>query len=337
MRLEWLDRCVSVGQHTDEDKQTGATAFIFHRPMQGALVLCGSAPASREALALQPGCSVSGLHGLLFAGGSAFGLDSCAGLLRWQREHQRGVSTVGGVVPVCPAACIYDLNSGTPEPPTADDVYNACGASSPYSSMCEGAVGAGTGARVGKKGPKGFVADRGGLGVMSMSGPGDIQVSACVVVNAFGDILDEKGDVLAGGRVSSQPVNVASFILQEMPPEDSSAASFDFALDQPAANPSGAGDETLHTCTTLGVVFTNVDLDRNALLRIGKMATAGFARSICPAFTPFDGDIIYTFSTATCKASRLSAPDTETIVGQLAAACMCGAIRRAVRLANDIK
>ncbi|NCX94658.1 MAG: peptidase S58 family protein, partial [Gammaproteobacteria bacterium] len=167
--------------------RTGLTVFLFDRPLTCAAHLCGSAPGTRDVLPfMQLGTWVDQADALLFTGGSAYGLDAAAGVMSYLREKGQGLKIPSGtVVPLVPAACIFDLGVGSPVFPSAQDAYQACQRAT-LNAPLEGKVGAGTGATVNKcwvdQAPK-----EGGFSTETLV-QGELQISVYAVVNAVGGL-----------------------------------------------------------------------------------------------------------------------------------------------------
>src|SRR5213593_4341316 len=195
-------RGLSVGHWTDLARATGCTVVLAPEGgMRGACAVRGRATGTRELDALHPRHLVGHVDAILLTGGSAYGLGAADGVMRWLRERGRGFPVgPAGVVPIVPTAVIFDFDlapgSKADRWPTADDAYRACAAASP--AIAEGSVGAGTGATVGKAlGPR--RAMKGGVGTWAVRA-GDVVVSALVVLNAVGNVVDANGRILAGAR-----------------------------------------------------------------------------------------------------------------------------------------
>ncbi len=191
---------IKVGHYTDLEAATGCTVVLCEGGAVGGVEVRGAAPGTRETDLLRPLHLVEQAHAVLLGGGSAFGLDAAAGVMRYLEE--RGVGFDAGVacVPIVPAAILFDLTVGNPcVRPDAEAGYQACLAASD-GPVAEGNVGAGTGATVGKLlGPA--YAMKAGLGTASQQIAGGIVVGAVVAVNALGDVVDpETGNILAGAR-----------------------------------------------------------------------------------------------------------------------------------------
>jgi L-aminopeptidase/D-esterase-like protein len=300
-----------IGHTTHTDKGTGLTVFLPSESLLCAWHLCGSAPATRDVNLLNVDSTIGRIDALLFSGGSAYGLGASNGVMQWLLENNRGYKTRYGVVPIVPTACIYDFGVKGMHFPTQEDAYNAC-LNASKNNQNYGTVGAGTGASVGKwladaaSGAKWlgeeYACMSGGFGYAHLEDQNGLQVSAYAVVNSIGDVIDEHGNVVAGGiKKESGFANVTKEI-------------FAGALRKIKSHNSN---------TTLVAVFTNAQLDRSELSRIAKMSSAGLARATIPAFTRFDGDVIFAATTGKVIAE-------EVIVGVLSATVVHKAILKAV-------
>lgn len=298
---------LAVGHATDAVGATGCTVVRgIDAPHRGAVAVLGRATGSRELALLEPGHLVERVDGVLLSGGSAYGLDAAAGVMRWMEARGRGFPVGAGVVPIVPAAVVFDLLplGRFDARPTAEMAYDACETATSR-DIAEGSVGAGTGATVGKlAGPGGAM--KGGLGIAVAEGNG-CAAAAIAVVNAFGDVRDANGAIIAGARDAS-----GRFI-------DSAAA---IAKGTPSAG-FVAG-----TNTTLVVVALDAAYTRLELQAIARSATAAMHRHITPAGTASDGDIV--FALAPMDGRRAALAQGE----QLAAQALGAAIERAVRLAT---
>lgn len=262
---------ITVGHAQDVAAVTGCTVVLT--PPQGAVVgaeVRGFAPGTRETDLARPGMLVERANAVLLSGGSAFGLDAAAGVMRFLRE--RGVGYDAGVarVPIVPGAVIFDLGIGQAEFPNAAMGYTACLAAD--RAPASGSVGAGTGATVGKLlGLAG--ATKSGVGMASLR-VGGITVGSLVVVNALGDVVDpETGAILAGARLPDGAyLHTERAIL---------------AGAQPVRNGN----------TTIGVVATDARLDAEGVAHLARVAHNGLARTIRPVHTLYDGDTIFSLAT----------------------------------------
>lgn len=274
-------------------------------PHRAAVAVLGRATGSRELALLEPGHLVERVDAILLSGGSAYGLDAAAGVMRWMEEHRRGFNVGSGVVPIVPAAVLFDLLplGSFDARPTPEMGYAAC-ESAASTGIAEGSVGAGTGLTVGKlRGTVGAM--KGGLGVAVAEGRG-CAAAAIVAVNAFGDVRGENGAIVAGAR-------------------DEKGAFVDAARAIASGATSGG---FAATNTTLTVVALDVAFSRVELQRIAHAATAAYHHRITPAGTAADGDII--FALAPMDGPAGSPAQAEMLAVQAVEA----AILRAVRLAK---
>lgn len=278
---------------------TGISVLLFTQRVVCAYHLCGSAPGTRDVVPLNLGNSVEEIDALVFTGGSAYGLGASTGVMEYQQEQGRGLATPGRIVPIVPTACIFDLAYGEPAYPAAQDAYAACKAAT-NSEYARGRVGVGRGATVGK-GLENGRPMTGGFGVGHIQA-GELKVLACAAVNAFGDVR-ENGKIIAGAvDTRGQFLNTEKHLLR-----------------------GGAEARTsLPQNTTLVAVVTNAALSQEALFIVAKMATAGFARALSPAFSPWDGDLVFSVSAGQVRSD-------VTLVGTIAAEVTRLAILDAVR------
>lgn len=269
---------VRVGNVTRDG--TGVTVLLFPAGSVGAAEVRGGAPATREIDVLDPTRTVARVDAIVFSGGSAFGLATADGVMRYLAERGQGFATAGGPVPIVAAACIFDLVDATGAPPGADDGYAAAVAAARDEDVTTGRVGAGAGATVGKwRGRDGSVS--GGVGVATAA-VDDVQIAALVVVNALGDVIGSDGATIAG---STAPAASPGFPTPEH-------------FEEGRAN------------TTLAVVVTDAALDKGACFLVAQSAHDGFARALHPAHTRFDGDIALAVATGTALAPGTT-PGTE--------------------------
>ena len=309
-----------VGNHTDTRRPTGCTVVLVPEGTVAGVDVRGASPGTRETELLSPLNAIDTVHAIVLSGGSAFGLDAAAGVMRWLDERGIGVPVgrAGQVnpltgntvrVPIVPAAILFDLWIGDPSiRPDAAAGYAACEAASD-AAPAEGNVGAGAGATVGKLFGIGR-AMKGGLGTASLT-VGGVTVAALVAVNAIGDVIDPAtGSVVAGARTADGALLGAMRALREG--------------DIPA--PLGVG-----SATTLGIVATDARLTKAEASKMAQMAHDGLARSINPVHTQSDGDVVFALATGT--ATR--APGL-TLLGALAAEVLAEAVLRGVLAAHGI-
>jgi len=264
---------LAIGHATDARGGTGLTVVRgIDTAHHGAACVFGRATGTREIEALSPTHQAGRVDAILLTGGSAYGLDAAAGVMRWMEERRRGFDVGGGVVPIVPAAVIFDLAFGDFKArPTPDMAYAAC-ESATSTGVAEGSVGAGTGATVGK-GAGRTNAMKGGFGC-AIRVAGDAAVVAVAVVNALGDVRSADGKILAGARDQSGK------FLDSMQ-----------TLSQYSAVPKFGTITPQHT--TLCVVATNMSLERGELSQLARAAGAALFRRITPVGTSFDGDVIF--------------------------------------------
>lgn len=311
---------VAVGHATDREGATGVTVIRgIDMPLRGGVAVFGRATGLREVHTLSPDHLVDRVDALMFTGGSAYGLDAAAGVMRWMEERGRGFAVPGGIVPIVPAAVIFDLGplGRFDARPTPAMAYDACDRAAP-TKIEEGSVGAGTGATVGKiSGPA--QAMKGGIGV-ALESNGEWQVGALAVVNALGDVRDGAGRIIAGAR-SPQP-GAGKFVDAEHVLATASTRPV-LRVDAPGVS---AG-----TNTTLCAVITDVPLGKVELAQLARAAGAALYRRITPAGTTVDGDVVFALGKASAPIALGAA---ATIVEAIAVAALERAIERAVRTAR---
>jgi len=298
-----------VGHASNAEACTGCTVILCPDRAVGGVDIRGSASGTREMDALSPLHLVPHLHAVLLAGGSAFGLDAAAGVMRYLEERAIGFDVQVARVPIVPSAILFDLRVGRadlrPDPRMA---YAACEAAS-EEKIAEGSVGAGTGASVGKL----FGIERamkGGLGVARTVLPDGVQVGALAVVNAFGDVRDpETGRLLAGARTGAKDARLA----------DSLAAL------RAGTVPRGYRPEN----TTLAVVATNADLTKAEATKLAQLAQHGLVRAIAPVHTTLDGDLVIALASGDRRAN-------VNALGVAAADAVAQAVVRAITEASPL-
>lgn len=300
---------LAVGHAGDEVAGTGVTVI---RGTTGAFrasaTVLGRATGTRELAVLTPHHLVNRVDGIVLTGGSAYGLGCVNGVMRWMEERGRGFPVRGGVVPIVPAAVIFDLApiGRFDLRPTEEMAYLAC-EQARSTGFGEGTVGAGTGATVGKA----VGADhamKGGFGC-AVEEEGALVVAAMAVVNAFGDVVDGDGRIIAGARAFGGGFADAERSIR--------------ALPLPVALP-------FLQQTTLAVIATNALLDRSQLAQLSSASSAALYRRIRPVNTTFDGDVV--FAIGPLEGEPAPPPKVEV----LAVHALEQAIERAVRLAHTL-
>jgi len=302
---------VKVGHFTESRRPTGCTVLLFENGATAGVDVRGAAPGTRETDLLNPVNSVQKVQAILLTGGSAFGLDAASGVMRYLEERKLGFTIGSIIVPIVPAAVLYDLPVGDWKiRPTAESGYKACQAAT-AGKVQEGNVGAGTGATIGKMfGMQSAM--KSGLGTASIRvGDTGIVVGAIIAVNSVGDVLDPKtGKIIAGAR---RP-DGSGFI-------DTMA---EFRAGRLGVAPIGAH-------TAIGMVATNVALDKAQTTKIAQMAHDGLARCVNPTHTPNDGDTIFAVATG-----AITTRADHGVIGALAAEAISQAIIRAVMSARGL-
>lgn len=302
---------LKVGHWTDREAATGCTVVLCEEGAVASADVRGGAPGTRETDLLRPGSLVERVHAVLLTGGSAYGLDAAAGVMRWLEERGKGFPVPTGVVPIVVGAVLIDLSLGRPDVrPDAAAGYAACGAAS-AGPVEEGSVGAGTGATVAKA--LGLErALKGGIGTACETAASGIAVGALVAVNCFGEVVDpETGAVVAGPRGDSP----GAFA-------DTLAA----LRERPGVSPFRGGPNS-----TIGVVATDAALTKEEAYRLAVMAQTGLARTVRPVHTPVDGDTIFALATG-----RAGAEADLLQLGALAARAVERAVLRAVAAASGL-
>jgi L-aminopeptidase/D-esterase-like protein len=298
---------IRVGHVSDYKAITGCTAVLIESGAVAGVDVRGSATGTQELDVLNPLHVTDRIHGICLAGGSAFGLEAASGVRKYLAAKKIGFAAGKFTVPIVPAAILFDLSmiQGSFRPDR--EMGEAAATAATDQTVEEGSVGAGTGATIGKM----FGMDRAmksGIGTFTMQA-GRAIVSAMVVVNALGDVLDpHTGKIVAGARKSKESHEF----------EDSTAALI-----------KGATGGFSRSNTTLAVVATNAKLSKTGATKLAQLASLGMARAISPVNTMSDGDLVFGLSVGDASASI----DT---LGAAAAECLTQAILRAVRLAKTL-
>ena len=305
-----------VGHYTLTERPTGCTVVLVDgQGAPGGVAQRGGAPGTRETDLLDPLNMVDKVNAIVLSGGSAYGLDAAQGVVRYLEERKIGwrVGNIG-VVPIVPAAILFDLGFGADPTirPTADCGYWAAQAAS-EAAVAEGNVGAGAGATVGKTGGRGR-SMKSGIGSAAITLPNGLTVAALVAVNAVGDVIDPAtGQVVAGVRTADG-----------MSLADARRLLRDGSLLRD--EPLGAGENT-----TIAVVATNARLTKTEVNRVALMADDGLARALSPSHTIGDGDTVFALATG-----RWSGQADTSIIGALAADVLAEAIVRAATEAQSL-
>ena len=299
---------IRVGHASDFKGLTGCTVILC---MEGAVCgvdIRGSATGTRDLTPCDPGHLVDQVHAVFLTGGSAFGLDAASGVMKYLEAHKVGFPAGRVRVPIVPAAVIFDLGVGSSEArPDTRMALEAC--RNATTDIVVGSVGAGTGATVGKL--YGIAqAMKGGVGFGSLRFSRGHMVQAIALVNSFGDIADPENDsILAGTRKSRRSLELAPTEAQMLK----------------GVHRRGFGVNN----TTLIVLMTDVRLDKLQATKVAQMAQDGMARTVRPAHTQFDGDLIFALSVGSKRT------DLHTL-GTAAVEVTARAIVNAIKIAKGL-
>ena len=300
---------IKVGHSENRQGVTGCTVILCDPMAVASMEMRGGATGTRQIDSLITSRHVVGfVNAILLTGGSAFGLDAAGGVMRYLEESGKGFLTSMGPIPVVPTAVIYDLALGRKGVrPDAEMGYQAC-LKATAGKVEEGSVGVGLGASVGKL--YGIArAMKGGVGTAGLQNR-DLVIGSLVVVNSFGDVVDDKnGKLLAGLRDSEKGLKL-----------------IDSALELKKTSP-----QTIKPFenTVLTVVATNAELDRSEATQVARMISGGLGRNISPVHTQFDGDIVFVLSLGKVKVDI-------SLVGSLGGEAVSEAIKRAVKKADGM-
>ena len=307
---------IRVGHQTHLEGATGCTVVICPPGTVGGVDQRGGAPGTRETDLLRPLHVVETVNAIVLAGGSAYGLASADGVMRYLEE--KGIaykSGLGFLVPIVPAAIVFDLAIGELGiRPDAAMGYAACEAAT-SDPVPQGTVGAGTGCRIGAMLGNEF-ATKGGVGSASIDLGDGLIVAALMVVNAVGDVVAEDGHIIAGLR---QPPDGSTFADMM-----NSMKAMARMVEMPAVPDASSAQNTV-----IGVVATNARLNKDETNKVAQMAHDGLARAVRPAHTMFDGDTIFALSTG-------QIPANVSAIGAYAAEVVAQAIRNAVYAATSL-
>jgi L-aminopeptidase/D-esterase-like protein len=294
---------IKVGHSQDLKAGTGCTVIICEKGATTGVDVRGGAPGTRETDLLNPVNLVDKAHAIYLGGGSAFGLDGASGAMKYLEEKGIGLDVVLTKVPIVPGAVLFDLAVGDYRVrPDARMGYEACLKASEEEAR-QGNIGAGTGATVGKI-FGGLRCMKSGLGTASFKSQ-ELIIGAIVAVNCLGDVIDsETGKIIAGVLTEDKKgfANTMSF-LRNFPQK---------TKDNFSKN------------TTIGVIATNAKLTKAGATKVAMMSQDGYARTISPAHTMFDGDTIFCMATGEVEAG-------VNVVGIIAAEVMARAIIKAIK------
>lgn len=298
---------IKVGHYTDLQAITGCTVILVEDGAVAGVCVSGSAPGTRETDLLKTGNLVQQVHAILLTGGSAFGLEAAAGVMQFLEEKNIGFQTDTINVPIVPSAVIYDLDIGNPHIHPNKEAGYIASSNATTQEVIQGSVGAGTGAMVGKGAGKNY-SMKSGVGSSLIDLGKGILVGALSVVNATGDIY-ENGEIIAGAiDENNKFLDIYNLMKKRM-----------FR-----ANP---GENT-----TLSVVATNARLTKEWVNKIAQVANDGFARTIKPVHSLFDGDTVFCISTGNVEVDFFDI----SLISQVAAEAIEKSIINAVKHAQKI-
>lgn len=315
---------LKVGHTVDPGLRSGVTVILPEPRAACSVDVRGGGSGTRETDLLRPETSMEAVDAVCLSGGSAFGLDAASGVMHWLAERSRGVSVRGHVVPIVPAAILFDLANGGDkdwgeEPPYRKLGRAACDAAT-GGGFALGNAGAGYGAMAGKL--------KGGLGSASWIEPDGLVVAALVAANPVGSVLTpgnrsfwaapwEQGGEFGGFGPDATGVDlgIAAEARIGMTPDKAAGA---------------------HTC--IGIIATNARLDKKSLRHISAMAHDGLARAVRPVHTPYDGDTLFALATAAWQDNDSAGDKSWLIarVGSIAADCVARAVARGVWSAEPL-
>jgi L-aminopeptidase/D-esterase-like protein len=302
---------ILVGHASDYDGLTGCTVVLCERGAVAGGDIRGSATGVDEWDVLSPMHVAPLIHGVVFSGGSAFGLESASGVRRFLEHKGIGFKTGAGPVPIVVGAILYDLGIGKKGVRPTREMAESAAAAATDRAVVEGALGAGTGATVGKiLGIKQAMKSGVGSWTVPLEGRNaGVTVSALAVVNAIGDVRDPaNGKIIAGARKTPDSTDFA-----------------DSARLMKSLGPTGFTREN----TTLVVVATNAALTKVEATKLAQLGQLGVARAINPVNTMSDGDLVVAMSCGTSRAPI-------DALGVAASEAVAEAILRAVRLAPSL-
>ena len=306
---------IRVGHWSDVLAATGCTAIVCDHDAVAGVDVRGGATASHEINALDPCGIVEQIQGVVLAGGSAPGLVSAHGAVEFFQNQSRGFATQQGVVPIVPAAALFDRGIGDPTAfPTQADGLLAC--MNAKTEFKRGNVGAGCGAVVGKM--RGHLsATKGGLGSAGWETSDGLKVGALAAVNAFGDISDpDTGTIIAGAQN-----------------EDGSPLCTARSLIEAGPSPIGFGSNT-----TLCVIATNAKLTKAQATAVARIAQTGISRVVSPCHTQFDGDMVFALSMGdhTADLNRIGILAARLVESAILDAVLCADTMHGILSATDL-
>jgi D-aminopeptidase len=302
-----------VGHAGDDKLGSGTTVVVFDAAVVASVDVRGGGPGTRETALLDPAQTVEGIDAIVLSGGSAFGLDAASGVQAWLREQGRGFRIRDAVVPIVPAAIMFDLLNGGDKnwgryPPYRELGYAAAKAAGAEFGL--GSVGAGLGATTATL--------KGGVGSASAMTRDGVTVGALAVVNAVGSTVIGDGPHFWAAPFEQNKEFGGRGLPAQIAPSDLALRA-----------KGGPGENT-----TIAVIATDARLSKAQCNRLAVMTQDGLARAIYPVHTPLDGDVVFAASTG---AKELADPVYGLAeLGMLAANVMARAIARGVYEASAL-
>lgn len=311
-----------VGNAQDAALKSGATVLTSNKPFVASVHVMGGAPGTRETDLLAADKSVASVDAITLAGGSAYGLDACSGVVDGLRARGRGFRLADATIPLVPGAILFDLLNGG-DKDWADNPYRALGRAAFESAAPDfeiGSFGAGTGALTAML--------KGGLGSASFILDSGITVGALVAANPMGSV-NTPGD---------RHFWAAPFEINDefggLGPDPASGLGRDLKsrkVENMLARLKTATPPD-RTNTTIAIVATDAILTKAQCQRLATVAHDGMARAIVPSHSPGDGDLVFALTTG---ARAMDNTDRDTAqIGHAAALCLARAISRAIYLAR---
>ncbi|MBU5484809.1 P1 family peptidase [Clostridium sp. MSJ-11] len=297
---------INIGHAQNLEGGTGCSVIICKEGATAGVDVRGGAPGTRETDLLNPVNMIEKIHSIVLSGGSAFGLEAANGVMEYLDKCEVGFDVGVTKVPIVCSAVLFDLSVGLKNiRPDKAMGYQAAIHSEHNKEDLQGNVGAGTGATLGKMlGPEHSM--KGGLGSYCIQ-VGDLKIGALIAVNCLGDVVDPKtGEIIAGAIKNSKFINTEQWMIDNY----------------------NKDNNVFPGNTTIGAVITNAILTKSSANKIASMAHNGYARTMRPAHTMFDGDTIFTMATNKIEADI-------NVVGMLAARVVEKAVINAVKNANS--
>lgn len=308
---------LKVGNSQDTTLKSGATVLIGDGPFTASVHVMGGAPGSRETDLLAPDKSIATVDALVLAGGSAYGLDACSGVVDGLRADGRGLRIGSAIIPLVPGAILFDLLNGG-DKDWDDNPYRDLGRAAydaADTTFDLGTIGAGTGALTAMV--------KGGLGSASFVLDSGVTVAALVAANPVGAVTTP-GD----RHFWAAPFEVDNEFGGQGP-DMAVGLGRNFESRKVQAM---LGQMPERANTTIAIVATDADLTKAQCQRIAIAAHDGIGRATVPAHTPTDGDLVFSLSTNAIKLDNSDAHLAE--IGHAAALCLSRAIARAIYLAT---